>query len=252
MFEEKPFGASDTQNDIPTDNESQTRQAQDHDAQDHDEQDQDAQNDTSPSKGQGDGDFNKFDPNWEGLDSAEEIGPDHPFFKNQGGAELDSEEPESDEAGLSKDWEAEAQKYQDQYLRSLAELENSKRRFQKEKEDTLRFASESVIRDIVPLLDNLNLALFYADLSNPGVKNLAEGVRMTLKGCLDALAPRGLKELEPQRGDLFDPNIHEAIGQETDAGLPDKTVTRVVSKGYFLHQKLLRPAKVLVNKNKAE
>ena len=93
------------------------------------------------------------------------------------------------------------------------------------------------------------MALSYADDSDPGVRNLAEGVRMTLKDCLDKLADRGLKEIEAKRGDPFDPNVHEAIGQEIDPALPDKAVTKTVSKGYSLHGRLLSPARVLVNKN---
>ncbi|MDR2368107.1 MAG: nucleotide exchange factor GrpE [Deltaproteobacteria bacterium] len=158
-------------------------------------------------------------------------------------------EGDSPAAPEATDWEAEARRFQDQYLRSLAELENARRRFQKEKDENARYASESVIRDLVPFLDNLNLALSYADLNDPGVKNLAEGVRMTLKGCMDMLAERGLKEVEVHRGDPFDPNVHEAMGQEIVPDLPDKAVTQLMGKGYSLHQRLIRPAKVIVNKN---
>ncbi|MDR2301440.1 MAG: nucleotide exchange factor GrpE, partial [Deltaproteobacteria bacterium] len=129
-----------------------------------------------------------------------------------------------------------------------AEMENAKRRFQKEKDENARFASESVIRDLLPFLDNLNLALRFADLNDPGVKNLAEGVRMTLKGCLDKLSDWGLKEVSAQKGDVFDPNFHEAIGQDVDPELPDKAIIKMVGKGYTLHGRLLRPAQVLVNK----
>jgi molecular chaperone GrpE len=164
---------------------------------------------------------------------------------------LDDPPPDSPQGADPEaiNWELEARRYQDQYLRSLAELENAKRRFQKEKDENARFASENVIRDILPFLDNLNLALGFADLNDPGVKNLAEGVRMTLKGCLDKLADWGLKEVPANRGDVFDPNVHEAIGQDLDADLPDKAVTKVIGKGYALHGRLLRPAQVLVNKN---
>jgi molecular chaperone GrpE len=155
------------------------------------------------------------------------------------------------EAEAPTDWEAQARHFQDLYLRSLAELENARRRFQKEKEENARYASESVIKDLVPFLDNLNLALSYADLDDPGVRNMAEGVRMTLKGCLDMLADRGLGEVLVERGQAFDPNVHEAIGQEADPELPDNAVTRQVSKGYTLHRRLLRPAKVMVAKNPA-
>ena len=147
------------------------------------------------------------------------------------------------------DWEAEAKKLQDLYLRTLAETENIRRRYQKEREETSRFASEGVLRDLLPFLDNLNLALGYADTANPAVKNLAEGVAMTLKGCMDKLADWGLKEVEAAPGQPFDPNFQEAIGQVPNPDLPDKSVGLIVSKGYVLHGRLLRPAKVMVVKN---
>jgi molecular chaperone GrpE len=149
----------------------------------------------------------------------------------------------------AEEWAAEAKHFQDLYLRSLADSENTRRRFQKDREEALRYAAESVIRQLLPLLDNLNLALTYADTEIPAVKNLAEGVRMTLKGCLDTLAEHGLKEISAEPGQPFDPNFHEALGQEPSPELPDKSVSRLVSKGYSLHQRLLKPAKVIVVKN---
>jgi molecular chaperone GrpE len=147
------------------------------------------------------------------------------------------------------DWEAEAGRFQDLYLRTLAEAENVRRRFQKEREETSKFATEGVLKDLLPFLDNLNLALSYADESNPAVKNLAQGVAMTLKGCLDKLADWGLREVEVLAGGPFDPNFQEAIGQEPNPALPDKSVGRLVSKGYTLHGRLLRAARVVVVKN---
>ncbi|MDR1487103.1 MAG: nucleotide exchange factor GrpE [Deltaproteobacteria bacterium] len=172
-------------------------------------------------------------------------------------AEADSGSPDESEASEGpkapatiEDWQAEARRFQDLYLRTLADTENARRRFQKDREDTLRYSTENVLRGIIPFLDNLNLALSYADLDIPAVKNLAEGVRMTLKGCLDSLSEYGLKEIAPQPGQTFDPNFHEAIGQEPSE-LPDKSISRLVSKGYALHQRLLKPAKVMVAKNEA-
>jgi molecular chaperone GrpE len=159
------------------------------------------------------------------------------------------EGPEGPEEHGPPDWEGEAKQLRDLYLRTLAEAENTRRRFQKEREETARFASEGVLRDLLPFLDNLNLALDYADRGNPAVKSLAEGVDMTLKGCLDKLADWGLKEIEVVPGQPFDPNFQEALGQAPDPSLPDKSVGRLVAKGYTLHNRLLRPAKVMVVKN---
>jgi molecular chaperone GrpE len=173
--------------------------------------------------------------------------------EGHGGQNPQEEGAFGDEAGIPsdgpKDWEAEAKRFEDLYLRSVAEAENSKRRFQKEREETSRFATEGVLRDLLPFLDNLNLALSYADTGDPAVKNLAEGVAMTLKGCMDKLSDWGLKEVEVAIGQPFDPNFQEAIGQAPNPALPDKSVGHLVAKGYALHGRLLRPAKVMVVKN---
>ncbi|MDR1657103.1 MAG: nucleotide exchange factor GrpE [Deltaproteobacteria bacterium] len=162
--------------------------------------------------------------------------------------EISDQNPESPELG-AVDWEQEALHYRDLYMRNLAEQENTRRRNQKEREETAKFAGERVLRDILPFLDNLYLALDYADRDNPAVGNLAEGVAMTLKGCLDKLAEHGLKEISVTAGQLFDPNFHEAIGQEPSTEYPDRTISRLVARGYSLHDRLLRPARVMVVKN---
>jgi molecular chaperone GrpE len=149
------------------------------------------------------------------------------------------------------DWQAEAKKFHDLYLRALAETENIRRRARKDQEETCRYAAEGLLRGLVPVLDNLHLALSYADPSIPAVKSLAEGVQMTLKGFIDFLGEHGFKEVEAGRGQPFDPNVHEALGQEPDPDLPDLTIAREVAKGYILGTRLLRPAKVMVVKNVA-
>jgi molecular chaperone GrpE len=154
-----------------------------------------------------------------------------------------------EEGGGVPDWEAEARKYHDLYLRALAEAENIRRRARKDREETLRYASESLLKSLVPVLDNLNLALNYVDESSPAAKNLAEGVRMTLKMFKECLAESGFREVEAERGQPFDPNVHEALGQEPDPELPDLTISREVAKGYALGERLIRPAKVMVTKN---
>ncbi|MDR3204480.1 MAG: nucleotide exchange factor GrpE [Deltaproteobacteria bacterium] len=170
-------------------------------------------------------------------------------------ASLDSDNPSSQidfepsEGAEIVEWEQEAKKFQDLYLRTLADAENSRRRMQKEREDTIKMACNGLIKELLPNFDNLYLALDYVNPEDKAAKNLAEGVRMTLKGCLDALANHGLKEIPAERGQSFDPNVHEALGQEKDPSLPDMTVSRVVNRGYNLWDRLLRPAKVMVVKN---
>ena len=146
-----------------------------------------------------------------------------------------------------KDWPEEARKFQDLYLRCAAEAENMRRRFQKEREEISRFAGETVIRSVLPSLDNLGLALGYVREGAPAeALNLAEGVRLTLKGLMDVLKENGLRPVPAERGQTFDPNLHEAIGQEPETELPPGAISREIQAGYALYERLIRPAKVLV------
>lgn len=169
--------------------------------------------------------------------------------KISSGEETETEAPESpaDPADEEKDWAEEARKFQDLYLRCAAETENMRRRFQKERDETSRFAGETIIRGVLPALDNLGLALGYVPAEAPAeALNLAEGVRLTLKGLMDVLRENGLRAVSAERGQIFDPNLHEAIGQEADTELPPGTISREVQAGYTLYERLIRPAKVFV------
>ena len=146
-----------------------------------------------------------------------------------------------------KNWPEEAQKFQDLYLRSAAEMENMRRRFHKEREEQARYASERIVKGLLPVLDNLHLALSYVkEESADEVKSLAEGVRMTLKGFQDVMADNGVKEVAAERGQVFDPNLHEALSQAPDAEVPPGSISQEIQKGYTLSDRLVRPAKVIV------
>jgi molecular chaperone GrpE len=160
-------------------------------------------------------------------------------------AETESEV--SDDGAEQKDWPAEAQKFQDLYLRSAAEMENMRRRFQKEMDDKARFAAEKIVKELLPVMDNLGLALDYVKDDAPAeVLCLSEGVRMTLKGFQDVMADNGVKAVEVSRGQPFDPNVHEAIGQCQESDIPSGAISQEVQKGYMLYDRLVRPAKVIV------
>lgn len=157
-------------------------------------------------------------------------------------------EPETPaENGTEKNWAEEAQKFQDLYLRCAAETENMRRRFQKEREEQARYAAERIVKGILPVLDNLELALSYIkDGSSAEVTSLAEGVRMTLKGMRDVLSENGVTQVPAERGQVFDPNVHEALGQTPEADLPPGVISRQIQRGYTLYDRLVRPAKVMV------
>ena len=131
-------------------------------------------------------------------------------------------------------------------LRALADNENFKRRISREAEDMRRYATESVLSDLLPVLDNLALAIEHAG-DNPACKNLVMGVDMTRKIFLDTLKRHGL-ECVGACGEAFDPGMHEAIGTVCDPGQEEGCVAKISQSGYVLKGRVIRPAKVLVNK----
>lgn len=130
-------------------------------------------------------------------------------------------------------------------LRTAAEMENFKKRLTREHQEQMRFAAEKVLGDLLPSLDNLDLALQYGS-QHEACKDMLQGVAMTRKLLLDALDKNGLKALG-EVGDEFNPEVHEAVGFEPNADLAPGSVTRVMQRGYKLNDRLLRAAKVMIN-----
>lgn len=134
----------------------------------------------------------------------------------------------------------------EQRLRNLAEIENIKKRLQREKEEQIRYAAESVLSDLLPTLDNLDLALQYGQ-GDETCRNVIIGVEMTRKLLLEAIARHGLEPVGTSREE-FNPEIHEAIGYEERCDMPENYVATLMQRGYKLKDRLLRPAKVTVSK----
>ncbi|MBR3881261.1 MAG: nucleotide exchange factor GrpE [Mailhella sp.] len=129
-------------------------------------------------------------------------------------------------------------------LRALAEMDNFKKRLQREKEEQARYASEKVLSDLLPTLDNLDLAIQYGGQSAE-CQNMMIGVEMTRTMLLDALKKHGLVPVG-EVGQEFDPNFHEAVGQEPSEDVASGHIVRVMQKGYSLNEHLLRAARVIV------
>jgi molecular chaperone GrpE len=142
--------------------------------------------------------------------------------------------------------EKEAQENYDRWLRANAEFENVKKRLEKEKNDTYKFANESLIKELLPVLDNLERAVDHGGNSEE-VKAVIAGVEMTLKGFRTALEKFGVTAVEAL-GKEFNPNLHEAVMVQQDARQPGGTVLHQMQKGYLLHSRLIRPAMVVVSK----
>jgi len=152
-------------------------------------------------------------------------------------------------ADLRKQLEAkeqEAKNSYERYLRQAAELDNFKKRTAREREEAIRFANEALIKDLLPVVDNLERAVAHASGGGNG-KPLVEGVEMVLKGLLDVLMKHGVVQITAL-GQLFDPSKHEAMAQvESDTHEPNSVVDEL-HKGYMLRDRLLRPALVSVAK----
>lgn len=144
----------------------------------------------------------------------------------------------------------ESKAQQEQYLRTLADMENLRKRTQREKEDLAKFANENILREILPVIDNLERALEHADQGENG-DGLLEGVQMTLTQFSQVLTRFGVEPVDAL-GQMFDSALHQAMGQMESADQPVNTVVQQMQKGYQLNDRLLRPAFVMVAKAPAE
>lgn len=138
----------------------------------------------------------------------------------------------------------EARTHKEQYLRTLADMENLRKRTQREKEDLSKFANENILREILPVMDNLERAVEHAEQADNG---LLEGVKMTLTQFSQVLSRFGVTPIEAL-GQPFDPALHQAMGQLETADQPVNSVAQQLQKGYQLNERLLRPAFVMVAK----
>jgi molecular chaperone GrpE len=140
--------------------------------------------------------------------------------------------------------EAAATENYDRFLRISAEFENYKKRSAKEISDFRKYANESLLRDLLHVVDNLERALETADTSD-GAAGIREGVALTLKDLLNVFDRLSVEAVEAM-GKPFDPAVHQAVMQERSAEAPENTVIRELQKGYTIHGRLLRPAMVVV------
>lgn len=141
-----------------------------------------------------------------------------------------------------------SEKYSDLYLRSQAEIENIKKRNKKEKEEWVKFSTETLIKDLLPIMDNLEKAITHSE-NHKACQSIKEGVALTLKGLQETLSRSGLEEVNAL-SETFDPCFHEAVSEMADEKTAAGVVLHELQKGYLLHRRLIRPAKVIVSKGK--
>ena len=135
---------------------------------------------------------------------------------------------------------------EDRVLRAQAELENFRKRSRREYEDALRYREIDLLRDLLPVLDTVRRAIDASE-NTSDVDSLRSGFRMTVQQLEKVLEAHGCKTIETE-GRPFDPNVHDAILQQSVAGVAAGTVVGVASQGYKLHDRVVRPAQVIVSK----
>jgi molecular chaperone GrpE len=171
--------------------------------------------------------------------------------RNPAEAPIQDAEAKAAEAGQPQAPEADPQtiisELKDRLLRALAEVENVRRRGEREREDARLYAATGFARDMVRVADNLRRALesvpAEAKGENAALMTLLEGVELTERDLLSIFERNGIKRVDPL-GQKFDHNLHEALFEVPGTGQPGGTVLQVIEPGYTIHDRLLRPARV--------
>jgi molecular chaperone GrpE len=150
---------------------------------------------------------------------------------------------------MAKELKDKSEKDYDRFLRAQAECDNIIKRNKKEREDWIKYSNETLIKEILPVMDNLEKAVSHSRDEN-SIDALREGIELTLKGLKDALAKSGLEEVKA-KGKHFDPCLHHAVSQIEDGKVEAGIVLDELQKGYTLNQRLIRPAMVVLSKGKS-
>lgn len=160
-----------------------------------------------------------------------------------------SSAPETESSAPEVDAGQEAAGLKDQLLRALAEAENTRRRAQKERDETAKYAVANFARDMLGVADNFNRALeaIPKNSNDPTIKNLITGIEATGRQLQGVLERFGIREMSPL-GQPFDPNFHRVMMEIDDPDQPPGTVVQVLQPGYVIHDRLLREALVAVSK----
>ena len=162
-------------------------------------------------------------------------------------ADVAAKTPSQEELRLMlEDARSKADENWDQLVRSKAEMENLRRRHQRELENAHKFALERFVNELLPVRDSLELGLGAAREDGAAAGKLLEGMELTLKLLSDAMAKFNVEQVDPQ-GQPFNPELHQAMSIQPRDDVPPNTVVTVVQKGYTLNQRLIRPAMVMVS-----
>lgn len=146
---------------------------------------------------------------------------------------------------------AKAEENWERLLRTTADFDNYKKRAVREKQDAIRFANESLLEKLVPVLDSFDMALAATqNAQGAEAQSLQTGINMVYQQFKSALTDAGLEEIDAN-GKPFDPNLHQAVSQQESSEVPEGQVVQQLRRGYKLRERLLRPATVVVSKQPA-
>ena len=155
-----------------------------------------------------------------------------------------------EEIASLKERAAKADDHWDRLLRQTADYDNYKKRSAREKQDATKYANESLLQKLIPVVDNFEAALAASNTTNASSESLQTGVNMIYTQLKSALADAGLEEIDAN-SQPFDPNFHEAVSQKETSDVPEGHVVQQLRKGYKLRDRLIRPATVIVAKKPA-
>ncbi len=142
--------------------------------------------------------------------------------------------------------ERKVDEYKTQYLRAQAEMDNLRKRIEREKADIIKFGSKQLITDLLPVADSLIHGLESPASEDPQVKSMRDGMSLTLDLLHNTLAKHGVQVINPNPGDSFDPALHEAMSVQAVPDAKPDTIIQVLQKGYQLNGRVLRAARVIV------
>ena len=173
--------------------------------------------------------------------------------ESNGNAESEDSSKAEALANLTAEYEAykaQSEEQHDQMLRTIAEFDNSRKRTEREKEESLKYALESFVKELIPTIDSIERAI-QSTKESQDLDALAEGVEMIYKGLLSTLEKRGVTSIEAVN-EPFDPMQHEAVMHVESEDVPENNVIEEWQKGYMLHNRVIRPSMVSVSKGKSE
>lgn len=143
---------------------------------------------------------------------------------------------------------AERDEMKDRFMRALADAENIRKRGERDRREAEQYGGTKLARDLLPVYDNLKRALDHAtEEQKEGAKALFDGVELTMKELISVLGKHGVVQVVPQIGDRFDPQMHQAMFEAPVPGTKAGDIIQVMTEGFMLHDRLLRPAQVGVS-----